>query len=202
MPFFTSFLCEKSPVEINIPFSDIFQKILLESFFWGAGTAFGELPPYFVARASAKAGKLNGELQEIEHLTVKTWKDRNFSENVQVVMFYIVNYLGFVGILLAASVPNPLFDLAGLTCGYFMVPFYKFFIATFIGKAIIKSSLQSCFVILLFSKSNLEILIRYMKLYLPSFGSFFETFLANQKAAFLNKDFAPEEVKFPYHILF
>jgi hypothetical protein len=29
----------------------IFQKVQWESFFWGFGTALGELPPYFVARA-------------------------------------------------------------------------------------------------------------------------------------------------------
>lgn len=30
---------------------DIFSKVRWESFAWGAGTALGELPPYFVARA-------------------------------------------------------------------------------------------------------------------------------------------------------
>jgi hypothetical protein len=65
------------------------------------------------------------------------------------------------------QIPNPLFDLAGITCGHFMVctaesagvspgavvmcviccvlsqvPFWTFFGATFIGKAIFKVSLQ------------------------------------------------------------
>jgi uncharacterized membrane protein YdjX (TVP38/TMEM64 family) len=40
------------------------------------------------------------------------------------------------------QVPNPLFDLAGILCGQFGVPFWKFFLATLIGKAIIKTHIQ------------------------------------------------------------
>ncbi|KAH9682740.1 vacuole membrane protein KMS1 [Citrus sinensis] len=40
------------------------------------------------------------------------------------------------------QVPNPLFDLAGIMCGQFGVPFWKFFLATLIGKAIIKTHIQ------------------------------------------------------------
>ena len=32
-----------------------------------------------------------------------------------------------MGILVCASIPNPLFDLAGITCGHFLVPFWTFF---------------------------------------------------------------------------
>jgi uncharacterized membrane protein YdjX (TVP38/TMEM64 family) len=57
---------------------------------------------------------------------------------------------GFITILLCASIPNPLFDLAGITCGHFRISFKKFFTATFIGKAIIKVHLQMLFVITCF----------------------------------------------------
>ena len=40
------------------------------------------------------------------------------------------------------QIPNPLFDLAGITCGHFLVPFWTFFGATVIGKAIIKMHIQ------------------------------------------------------------
>lgn len=40
------------------------------------------------------------------------------------------------------QVPNPLFDLAGIMCGQFGVPFWEFFLATLIGKAIIKTHIQ------------------------------------------------------------
>ncbi len=42
----------------------------------------------------------------------------------------------------SVKVPNPLFDLAGITCGHFLVPFWTFFGATLIGKAIIKVHIQ------------------------------------------------------------
>lgn len=37
----------------------------MEAFLWGAGTAIGELPPYFVSRAASIAGKKNEELNDI-----------------------------------------------------------------------------------------------------------------------------------------
>ena len=49
---------------------------------------------------------------------------------------------GFVTVLLCASIPNPLFDIAGITCGHFGIPFKTFFGATVIGKALIKVHIQ------------------------------------------------------------
>ena len=45
---------------------------------------------------------------------------------------------GFFTVMLCASIPNPLFDLAGISCGHFGIPFKTFFGATAIGKSIIK----------------------------------------------------------------
>ncbi|KAF7145583.1 hypothetical protein RHSIM_Rhsim04G0206000 [Rhododendron simsii] len=56
-------------------------------------------------------------------------------------------YLNFFTILVLASVPNPLFDLAGIMCGQFGIPFWKFFLATLIGKAIVKTHIQTVFII-------------------------------------------------------
>lgn len=42
----------------------------------------------------------------------------------------------------SCQIPNPLFDLAGITCGHFLVPFWTFFGATLIGKALIKTHIQ------------------------------------------------------------
>lgn len=53
---------------------------------------------------------------------------------------------GFYGILLLAAWPNAAFDLCGICCGHFLMPFWSFFGATFIGKALFKvaSSTHSC----------------------------------------------------------
>ena len=53
-------------------------------------------------------------------------------------------------VLIMFQVPNPLFDLAGIMCGQFGIPFWKFFLATLIGKAIIKTHIQVCDVLFVF----------------------------------------------------
>ena len=63
---------------------------------------------------------------------------------------------GFYTILACASIPNPLFDLAGITCGHFRIPFKTFFLATSIGKAVIKVHMQMIFVIAIFKKETLQ----------------------------------------------
>ncbi|KAK1295982.1 hypothetical protein QJS10_CPB15g01285 [Acorus calamus] len=40
------------------------------------------------------------------------------------------------------KVPNPLFDLGSIMCGQFGKPFWEFFLATLLGKAIIKTHIQ------------------------------------------------------------
>jgi len=82
----------------------------------------------------------------------------------------LVEKVGFWGILACASIPNPLFDLAGITCGHFLVPFTTFFGATVIGKAVVKVHLQMAFVILAF---NEELLEWYVVLFLFDSFSYF-----------------------------
>jgi hypothetical protein len=110
---------------------------------WGAGTAIGELPPYFMARASAlsqqEESDQDEELLEFEQLLEaekKGDKTLNFGDRMRLAIFKIIKRVGFWGILLCASIPNPLFDLAGITCGHFLVKFSTFFGATLIGKLI------------------------------------------------------------------
>jgi hypothetical protein len=147
----------------------IMSKVRLESFMWGAGTAIGELPPYFMARASALSSKsssdhnseIDEELEEFENLlnSEKEGAKLGFFDKLRLSVFKIINKVGFWGILLCASIPNPLFDLAGITCGHFLVKFWTFFGATLIGKAIIKMHIQKMFVIFLFSQHHLDNLL-------------------------------------------
>lgn len=55
-----------------------------------------------------------------------------------------------------------LFDLAGMTCGHFLVPFWPFFGATLIGRAIIKMYIQKIFVIVTFSKHMVEQMVDFI----------------------------------------
>ena len=57
-----------APDQVTIGVWTIFKAIWLEAFIWGSGTAIGELPPYFVAKAASEAGGKAEELEEMEDL--------------------------------------------------------------------------------------------------------------------------------------
>ncbi|KAJ3025460.1 UNVERIFIED_CONTAM: hypothetical protein HDU68_007120 [Siphonaria sp. JEL0065] len=141
--------------EVNV--MTVFAKVFLACYFWGFGTAIGELPPYFVARAAAIAEQDN-DPQQIEILLEKQSAQQPLTpiERVQIFIYDLLQRYGFYGILLCAAVPNPFFDVAGMLCGHFQIPFYTFFGATFIGKAFIKTSLQCFALVFVFSAGNLE----------------------------------------------
>ena len=88
------------------------------------------------------------------------------------------------------QIPNPLFDLAGITCGHFLVPFWTFFGATLIGKAVIKMHIQKMFVIIAFNESLLARAVGLLA-YLPVVGlkleQPFKTFLEKQRKKFHRK---------------
>lgn len=84
-------------------------KVRLESFLWGAGTALGELPPYFMARAARLSGydpEDAEDLQEFEELQKKreTGEKLSLFESLKLGMEKIVERVGFFGILACASV--------------------------------------------------------------------------------------------------
>jgi uncharacterized membrane protein YdjX (TVP38/TMEM64 family) len=83
---------------------------------------------------------------------LKNKENKTLIESAKVILYDNLQKYGFITILACASIPNPLFDLAGITCGHFRIPFRKFFTATFIGKAIIKVHIQMLFVISVFRK--------------------------------------------------
>jgi hypothetical protein len=178
---------------VGVSMWSIMAKVRLESFMWGAGTAIGELPPYFMARASALSNKEtdaeeNEDLIEFEQLLGADGKEKkNLSllDRSRLYIFRIIKKVGFWGILLCASIPNPLFDLAGITCGHFLVKFSTFFGATLIGKAIIKMHIQLIFVIITFSEQHIERLFEMLS-YIPYIGSklqpLFLEWLSNEKS--------------------
>jgi hypothetical protein len=79
-------------------------KVRLESFMWGLGTAIGELPPYFMARASAlssknqsqsKSEELNSDVDEVEELEElpkeKDSKKLSLAQRIRLFVFKIIN---------------------------------------------------------------------------------------------------------------
>ncbi|XP_065831610.1 vacuole membrane protein 1-like [Oscarella lobularis] len=163
----------------------IMSKVRLEAFMWGFGTAIGELPPYFMARAARLSGTSVEEEEIEEELeSLENTKNADLLTRAKRVIHGVVQRAGFIGILLCASIPNPLFDLAGITCGHFLIPFWTFFGATVIGKALIKMHIQKLFVIILFTKKYVEGLVDIIG-YIPVFGeqlqSPFKEYLSKQR---------------------
>lgn len=74
--------------------------------------------------------------------------------------------------------------MAGITCGHFLVPFWTFFGATLIGKAVIKMHLQKIVVIIAFNELLIEKAVDYLA-FIPAVGKKFQepfkAFLQNQK---------------------
>lgn len=140
----------------SVPLLQLIWAVQLEAVVWGIGTAIGELPPYFVSRAARLSGDKVKELEELEELEGDA--GGSVFQRLKLWMFSHSRQLGFFAILAFASVPNPLFDLAGITCGHFLVPFWKFFTATVLGKAVVKTHLQTIFIALVFNSHSLEIL--------------------------------------------
>lgn len=125
---------------------EIYFKCFPAVFFWGLGTAIGEVPPYYIARA------INSKIQFESYFTkMKCLLD--------IVVHYIKKY-SFLTIMLLASWPNATFDMCGMACGFYRIPISIFLGATIIGKAFIKAPIQ----LLLF--------IKYFGYYIPQDSSF------------------------------
>nr|CAG4715642.1 unnamed protein product [Naegleria fowleri] len=182
----------------SMTFWEIVSNVEYEALFWGLGTAIGEIPPFLIARAARKSGSSlesledenydsdEEELSEKETPTgiSKIWNEWMdwFKSKVETVVES--NYTFFF-ILAMASIPNPLFDLAGLTCGFYLVPFWIFFLATVIGKSIIKANLQTLLIVAIFRKEQLEKIVNFIEdLKLPVIQGKVKTFFENERAKF------------------
>ncbi|XP_039066867.1 vacuole membrane protein KMS1-like isoform X1 [Hibiscus syriacus] len=171
----------------RVPISSILPQVQMEAILWGLGTAIGELPPYFISRAASLSGSNFNAMEEL---------DASSSENNGVIATRLnqikrwllshSKHMNFFTILVLASVPNPLFDLAGIMCGQFGVPFWEFFLATLIGKAIIKTHIQTVFIISVCNNQLLEWieneLIWVLSSLVPGFDSYLPTLTAKLNA--------------------
>ncbi len=82
----------------------MYQAVGIEAFLWGFGTALGELPPYFVARAASMAGKTNEELNEL--IDGSAEKDGSLLGRIKIWLFKFLKKNAFLAVTLAASVSS------------------------------------------------------------------------------------------------
>ncbi|CAH8490317.1 unnamed protein product [Heterobilharzia americana] len=187
-PYPDRIICPDNPNLLEkITFWKIMRKVQIESIMWGFGTALGELPPYFMAQGARLSGECDEELSKLEEVTSSNPNALNgssqpvtFQKRAELFLHHLIIRAGFIGILLCASIPNPLFDLAGVTCGHFLVPF-----------ALIKVHLQQLTVIALSSEHHVETLVELMG-HIPVYGKSLQApfleYLQQQKANLHNKE--------------
>jgi len=170
----------------------IWRKIILVCFLQSAGTAIGEIPPYWMTRAARLAaieanddpdGDLTPETihsainssQATSNGTINDARENQETDGIpeeletnspygivnkaKLFMIWFLRTHGFLGVLIMASYPNIAFDLCGICCGHFLMPFWTFFGATFLGKAVVRNSYQSIIYVMLCSEEYLELLI-------------------------------------------
>jgi membrane protein YqaA with SNARE-associated domain len=145
-------------------FAQLFTAILLPCLLWGAGTAIGEIPPYALSRAAKLAGERNAEFEEIDMSGAST----SAVDKMKVWMVTFLQKYGFWGVLAFSAYPNMMFDLCGICCGHFLMPFWTFFGATFIGKALIKVNAQAAVFIVLASPPHLKAALASLQGLLPA----------------------------------
>ncbi|XP_004496743.1 vacuole membrane protein KMS1-like [Cicer arietinum] len=167
----------------QVPLSIILTQVQLEAILWGMGTAIGELPPYFISRAARLSGSKLDAMEELD--TENKGIISTYLNHIKLWFLSHCQHLNFLTILALASVPNPLFDLAGIMCGQFGIPFWKFFLATFIGKALIKTHIQTVFIILVCNNQLLNWIENefiWVVGHIPGFASILPRVIANLHA--------------------
>ncbi|KIY95916.1 hypothetical protein MNEG_12045 [Monoraphidium neglectum] len=154
----------------GVSFWQIYSKVWPTAVLWGAGTAIGEVPPYFLSYQAAVAGTRNEMLADVQG-NIQAGKGAGLVARIvgamQLWMMRVIQQHGFVGILLLASWPNAAFDLCGICCGAFKMPFWSFFGATLIGKGFVKVSGQALFFVALFRQASRDALLAAVTSILP-----------------------------------
>jgi uncharacterized membrane protein YdjX (TVP38/TMEM64 family) len=82
-------------------------------------------------------------------------------------MVQFLHVHGFYGVLALSSWPNIAFDLCGICCGHYLMPFWDFFLATLIGKAVVRNAYQSVVYVALCSEAYLETMITCLQVVSP-----------------------------------
>lgn len=91
----------------QVPVLSIYYAVIIEAFLWGLGTAIGELPPYYVARAASLAGKKHEELAEMIDESKINSSDQSklpLMERAKIWIYKTLQKHAFIAILLLASV--------------------------------------------------------------------------------------------------
>ena len=153
------FACDSDPLTGGAAdlWLSIYWKALPAAFFWGAGTAMGEIPPYWTAYAAKMSGETDDEeINEVNELSAHSGEVADPLTATKIWMVKFMEKYGFWGVFIMSAWPNALFDLCGICCGSCLMPFWHFFTACWLGKACVKAPAQLVVLITLFSEHYRE----------------------------------------------
>jgi len=139
----------------TVTFLRLWSLVTVQCMLWGVGTAIGEVPPYAVAKAARLSGSTDSEFQaEVDEARKKA----DLFNKMKIWTINFTEKHGFVGVFLLAAWPNAAFDMCGMCCGYLMMPFWTFFLATALGKGVVKVNLQAIVFVNLFGSGFFHVL--------------------------------------------
>ena len=152
----------------EVTFSQLFLVTYPAVLLWGIGTAIGEIPPYLMSyHAKLRGGAVSAELSEALLETgggggsggAGGWAGRWVRSWTQWMM-RVVQERGLVAVVLLSAWPNAAFDLCGMACGMFLMPFWTFFGGLVVGKGFIKTAWQSALFVALFMRRSREAILQ------------------------------------------
>mmetsp|Transcript_74630 Transcript_74630/g.155610 ORF Transcript_74630/g.155610 Transcript_74630/m.155610 type:complete len:506 (-) Transcript_74630:138-1655(-) len=139
----------------TVTFLRLWGLVTVPCMLWGVGTAIGEVPPYSVAKMARMSGGAATEFEE------EVADAKNKSDLFSKMKIWTINFTekhGFFGVFALAAWPNAAFDMCGMCCGYLMMPFWTFFIATALGKGVVKVNGQAIVFVNLFGSYFFQLL--------------------------------------------
>lgn len=167
-------------------FLRIYWHCLPAAFLWGAGTAMGEIPPYWTAYAAKMSGEVDeddaGDIDEVEQLAQHDGAPVDPLTATKIWMIQFMKRWGFWGVLIMSAWPNALFDLCGICCGSCLMPFWHFFTACWLGKACVKAPAQLGVLVLLFSETYRDTYVNAAKAFLSQIPGVGEGFASKLQA--------------------
>ena len=110
-------------------------QLLLKStpplYLWCLGSCLGELPPYLLAK----------------------WAKDDYKKYLNGTILKKIKNNAFISILCLAIMPNFTFDMCGMASGFLDIDIYTFIIASFIGKGLIKGTVEAYTIMFVFENS-------------------------------------------------
>uniref|UniRef100_A0A7S4UKD5 EF-hand domain-containing protein n=1 Tax=Alexandrium monilatum TaxID=311494 RepID=A0A7S4UKD5_9DINO len=140
----------------TVTFLRLWAAVTVPCMLWGFGTAVGELPPYAVSKTARLSNTTDSEF-EAELKEAKEKGDVFSKMKIWTIDF--TKRHGFFGVFMLASWPNAAFDMCGMCCGYLLMPFWTFFIATALGKGVVKVNGQAVVFVNLFGSGFFKVLL-------------------------------------------